>query len=113
MAVQATTDSRFSGGSHVELEPGVYQYTFGTDVTNVTAPIAVAWEPTLTHRVGLEIRLDGEGEVPLAPDNPVYDFVPGGGDVVDTKNILETDTCNGCHYEFAFHGGPRKPWNTA
>jgi OmcA/MtrC family decaheme c-type cytochrome len=109
VAVQATTDSRFSGGSHVETAPGVYEYTFGTDVTNVTAPIAVPWEPSLTHRVGLEIRLDGEGEVPLAPDNYVYDFVPdsGAGSGI-TKNILDTDTCNSCHYEFAFHGGPRK-----
>ncbi len=109
VAVQATTDSRFSGGSHEELEPGVYQYTFGTDVTNVTAPIAVPWEPNLTHRVGLEIRLDGDGEVPLAPDNAVFDFVPDGGAGSGvTKDILDTDKCNSCHYEFAFHGGPRK-----
>ena len=122
LAVQATTDSGFSGGSHVEVAPGQYQYTFGTDVTNVTSPIAVPWEPNLTHRVGLEIRLDDndmgtpddssddvEVEVPLAPDNPVYDFVPDGGMGSGvTKNILDTDNCEGCHYEFAFHGGPRK-----
>ena len=109
VAVQATTDSGFSGGSHVEVAPGQYQYTFGTDVTNVAAPVAVAWEPNLTHRVGLEIRLDGDGEVPLAPFNAIYDFVPDGGAGSGiTKNILETGKCNGCHYEFAFHGGPRK-----
>jgi OmcA/MtrC family decaheme c-type cytochrome len=109
LAVQATTDSAFSGGTLVELGDGNYEYTFGTDVATVTTPIAVAWEPNLTHRVGLEIRLDGDGEVPLAPFNPVYDFVPDGGAGSGvTKNILETDKCNGCHYEFAFHGGPRK-----
>jgi OmcA/MtrC family decaheme c-type cytochrome len=109
LSVQATTDSRFSGGSHVEVAPGQYQYTFGTDVTNVTAPIAVPWEPNLTHRVGLEIRLDGEGEVPLAPDNPVLDFVPDGGAGSGvTRLILDTNNCENCHYEFAFHGGPRK-----
>ena len=109
LAVQANTDSRFNGGSHVEVAPGQYQYTFGADVTNITAPIAVPWEPNLTHRVGLEIRLDGEGEVPLAPDNPVFDFVPDGGAGSGvTKNILDSANCNGCHYEFAFHGGPRK-----
>jgi OmcA/MtrC family decaheme c-type cytochrome len=108
-AVQATTDSRFSGGSHVEMAPGQYQYTFGTDVTNITAPIAVAWEPSLTHRVGLEIRLDGEGEVPLAPDNPVFDFAPDGGAGSGiTKDIAATANCGDCHYEFALHGGPRK-----
>jgi OmcA/MtrC family decaheme c-type cytochrome len=109
LAVQATTDSRFSGGSHVEVAPGQYQYTFGRDVTNVTAPIAVAWEPNLTHRVGLEIRLDGEGEVPLAPFNPVYDFVPDGGAGSGvTKDIADTNNCAGCHIEFTMHGGPRK-----
>jgi OmcA/MtrC family decaheme c-type cytochrome len=111
LAVQANTDSGFSGGSHVEVAPGQYQYTFGTDVTNVTAPIAVPWEPSLTHRVGLEIRLSNAtgAEVPLAPDNPVLDFVPDGGAGSGvTKNILNTDNCENCHYEFAFHGGPRK-----
>jgi OmcA/MtrC family decaheme c-type cytochrome len=111
LSIQATTDSGFSGGSHVETAPGVYQYTFGTDVTNVTTPIAVAWEPSLTHRVGLEIRLSNDtgAEVPLAPYNPVFDFVPDGGAGSGvTRNILETEKCEGCHYEFAFHGGPRK-----
>ncbi len=109
LAVQATTDAAFSGGTLVELGDGNYEYTFGTDVADVTSPIAVPWEPSLTHRVGMEIRLDGPGETPLAPDNPVFDFVPDGGAGSGvTKNILETDKCNGCHYEFAFHGGPRK-----
>jgi len=108
-AVQATTDSRFSGGSHVEVAPGQYQYTFGTDVTNITSPIAVPWEPNLTHRVGLEIRLDGPGETPLAPFNPVYDFVPDGGvGSGATKMIADTNNCADCHFEFTMHGGPRK-----
>jgi len=109
LSIQATNDSRYNGGSHVEVAPGQYQYTFGTDVTNITAPIAVAWEPSLTHRVGLEIRLDGEGEIPLAPFNPVYDFVPDGGAGSGvTRNIADTNNCNSCHLEFTMHGGPRK-----
>ena len=105
-AVQATTDS---GGTLESLGGGKYRYTFATDVTNVTDPIAVAWEPNLTHRVGLEIRLSGPGEVPLAPDNPVYDFVPDGGAGSGvTKNIADTANCTDCHYSFTLHGGPRK-----
>jgi OmcA/MtrC family decaheme c-type cytochrome len=111
VAVQATTDADFGAGDRlVETAPGVYEYTFGTDVTDVTditAPIAVAWEPDLTHRVGLEIRLEGPGEVPLAPPNPVYDWVPNGG-VVTTKAIADSANCYGCHYDLAIHGGPRK-----
>jgi OmcA/MtrC family decaheme c-type cytochrome len=80
-------------------------------VTNVTAPVAVPWEANLTHRVGLEIRLSNAAgaEGPLAPDNPVFDFVPDGGAGSGiTKLIADTDNCENCHYEFAMHGGPRK-----
>ena len=105
----ATTDTFRSGGTLLELGSGQYQYTFGTDVTNVTTPIAVAWEPSLTHRVGMEIRLSGEGETPLAPDNPVFDFAPDGGAGSGiTKDIATTASCQNCHYEFDMHGGPRK-----
>lgn len=105
-AVQAATDS---SGALEELGDGNYSYTFATDVTDVTAPIEVAWEPNLTHRVGLEIRLSGDGETPLAPNNPVYDFVPDGGVGSGvSKNIADTANCQGCHFEFAMHGGPRK-----
>jgi OmcA/MtrC family decaheme c-type cytochrome len=105
-SVQATTDN---SGSLEQLGGGRYRYTFATDVTSVTEPIAVPWEPNLTHRVGLEIRLDGPGEIPLAPDNPVYDFVPDGGSGSGiTKWIADTANCADCHYSFTMHGGPRK-----
>jgi len=98
-----------SGGTLEELGNGQYSYTFALDVTNVTAPVAVPWEPSLTHRVGMEIRLGGGARRPMAPDNPVFDFVPdGGAGSGETKNIIDTDNCEGCHYEFAFHGGQRK-----
>ena len=105
-AVQATNDR---GGALEELGGGQYRYTFSNDVTDITTPIAVAWEPNLTHRVGMEIRLDGPGETPLAPFNPVYDFVPDGGAGSGlTKDIADTNNCADCHFEFALHGGPRK-----
>jgi len=105
-SVQATTDS---AGTLVELGGGMYEYTFATDVANVTDPIAVAWEPTLPHRVGLEIRLDDAAE-PLAPDNPVYDFIPDTGEVLDpgVNLIADTANCTECHYRFDLHGGPRR-----
>jgi OmcA/MtrC family decaheme c-type cytochrome len=105
-AIQGSTDS---SGVLEELGDGNYRYTFATDVTNVTSPMPVAWEPNLTHRVGFEIRLSGPGEGPLAPDNPVFDFVPDGGAGSGvTKAIVDTGLCQGCHYEFDLHGGPRK-----
>jgi len=108
-AIQATTDR---SGELVELGFGDYQYTFATDVTNVTDPYPVAWEPSLTHRVGLEIRLDPPAETPLAPNNPTFDFVPDGGAGSGfTKDIADTANCDTCHYQFALHGGPRKTVN--
>lgn len=110
-AVEARSDA-CTDADFVELGGGQYQCTFTTDVTNVTSPIAVPWDAAamaLTHRVGMEIRLGGPGEIPLAPDNPVLDFVPDGsaGNGV-TKAIADTLNCNGCHYELDLHGGPRK-----
>ncbi len=105
-AIQATADS---SGTLEELGDGNYRYTFATDITNVTEPVAVAYDASLTHRVGLEIRLGGPGEVPLAPDNPVYDFVPDGGAGSGvSKAIAATENCADCHFAFAMHGGPRK-----
>jgi len=104
-ALHASTDN---SGTLEELGDGNYRYTFATDVTAVTDPVEVTWEPSLTHRVGLEIRLGGPGEVPLAPDNPVYDFVPDGGVGTGAKDIAATENCADCHFSFALHGGPRK-----
>jgi len=107
-ALQATTDNR---GTLEELGFGKYRYTFATDVTNVTEPVPVEWEPTLTHRVGLEIRLaQNPAENVLAPFNPVYDFVPddtAAGSGI-SKEIADTANCNDCHYQLQIHGGPRK-----
>jgi OmcA/MtrC family decaheme c-type cytochrome len=103
-ALQATTDTQ---GTLVDLGGGMYQYTFATDVTNVTTPVPVTWEPSLTHRVGMEIRLSGEAEA-LAPDNPVLDFVPDGGAGSGENLIADTEDCAACHYRFDLHGGPRR-----
>ena len=106
-AIQATNER---DGTLVELGFGTYRYTFANDVTNITDPIVVEWEPALTHRVGLEIRLSANpAETVLAPFNPVKDFVPDGGVGSGvTKDIADTNNCADCHYQFQMHGGPRK-----
>jgi len=107
-AVQPNSDS---GGTLEDLGDGLYRYTFVNDVTNVTEPIAVPWEPNLTHRVGMEISLSSASGArrPMAPFNPVFDFVPDGGAGSGvTRNIIDTENCQNCHFEFAEHGGQRK-----
>jgi OmcA/MtrC family decaheme c-type cytochrome len=105
-ALQATTDS---SGTLEEVNPGQYEYTFATDITDPTQTQGIVYEPNLTTRVGLEIRLNGDFEEELAPLNPVFDFVPDGsaGSGV-TKDIADTANCSKCHYQFDLHGGPRK-----
>lgn len=105
-AIQATTHSG-AAGTLEELGAGQYRFTFGADPANITTPIAVTYEPNLTHRVGFEIRMQAPGNQ-LAPANPVYDFIPATGEAVPlAKAIADTANCNGCHERLELHGGPR------
>jgi OmcA/MtrC family decaheme c-type cytochrome len=105
-AIQANTETA-AAARWVEVGNGKYRYTYAVDLDNVTAPIAVAYEPALTHRVGLEIRMSGAAEE-LAPDNPVKDFVPNGGAGSGHKLVAATANCAECHVRFDLHGGPRR-----
>jgi OmcA/MtrC family decaheme c-type cytochrome len=91
-------------GEVVDNGDGSYTFTYVTDPMNVTDPVAVEWEPDLTHRASMEIRFSDRN---LNPDNPHFDFVPAGGDVTDTKNIADTALCNDCHQRLAAHGNGR------
>lgn len=99
--IQATSESG-SSGTLVDNGDGTYTYTFATDITNVTSPLAVTYEPTLTHRVAMQF---GGG----VPTNPTYDFVPATGATtgIDTREVVSIDTCNTCHNQLALHGGGR------
>jgi len=104
-AIQANTESGTAAG-WTELGAGRYRYASTVDLANVTAPIAVAYEPTLTHRISLALDLAGNARA-LAPDNPYVDFVPAGGTPA-SKRIAATEKCASCHVRFAEHGGPRR-----
>ena len=108
-ATQADAEYVWGGnfGTLEELGDGQYRYTYNVDLTSVTSPIAVAYEPSATHRAGFEVRLGGAAE-PLAPDNPVKDFVPDGGAGSGHKLIAATANCNACHARLEIHGGPRR-----
>lgn len=105
-AIQANTETA-AAARWVELGNGRYRYTYAVDLDNVTAPLAVSYEPALTHRVGLEIRMPGAA-VDLSPDNPVRDFVPDGGAGSGRKLVAATESCADCHVRFDLHGGPRR-----
>jgi OmcA/MtrC family decaheme c-type cytochrome len=104
-AVQANTESGVAAG-WTELGQGRYRYVSAVDLTTVSTPIAVPYEPNRTHRVSFAIDLSGAARS-LAPDNPYRDFVPAGGTPTG-KLIATTANCEGCHVRFAMHGGPRR-----
>ena len=105
-AVQANTESGVAAGWQ-ELGAGRYRYTSAVDLSTVTTPIAVAYEPALTHRISIAIDMPGSARV-LAPDNPFKDFVPNGGALTSSKHIAATANCTTCHVRFGEHGGPRR-----
>lgn len=101
--IVAKTDS---GGSLADHGDGTYTYTFGTNVTAVTSPLAVSFAPTLTHRIAIAIR---SSTLPQA-NNGIYTWQPSTGATTGilTRDIAEIASCNSCHNHLAVHGGPRQ-----
>lgn len=99
--IQATADSNGTLENH---QNGTYTYTFANDISNITTPLAVTFEPTLTHRLGMQ--LSGNGQ-PVA--NAVLDIRPSDGATTGlfTREIVKIDSCNECHGKLALHGGGR------
>jgi len=104
---QATTEPA-TRGKWVESGQanGVYAYTFAQSLKDVAD---IPYDPSLVHRVGLEIRLRPEGATDYIPaNNAVFTWVPDfGGPVESGREIVDNDTCNACHDQLAFHGGAR------
>jgi OmcA/MtrC family decaheme c-type cytochrome len=104
-AIQATSESG-AAGTLEEIDDGQYRYTYAVNLSTVTTPIAVAFDPGLTHRLGFEIRLSGDAEA-LSPDNPFADLAPDGSAGNGNKLIAATTNCDACHERLDLHGGPR------
>lgn len=103
--VQSKTDS---GGKLVDHGDGTYTYTFGTDLTAVTTPIAVPFVPTFTHRVAIALSSDTLPE--SHTNNATYTWQPSSGATsgILTRDVVDITSCNSCHSHLAEHGGPRQ-----
>lgn len=96
-------------GSLANHGDGTYTYTFGTDITAVDCPdpctdfaghpLDLSYQPSLTHRISIQ---QSNRDIPLV--NKVHDFVPAGGDVVQMREIVQTENCNQCHDKITVHG---------
>ena len=99
--VQAVAEST---GVLVDNGDGTYRYTFATDLTAVTAPIAVTYQPELTHLIGIELDGAARGA------NAIYSFQPTTGNTfgIADRRIVSQETCASCHgASLAAHGGRR------
>lgn len=92
---------------------GTYTYTFQTDIKNVTCPVTpcndsygnpidVSYDPTLTHRVGMQI-VQGSTALPLS--NATLTFRPSDGATtgITLRDIVKTARCNECHGTLQAH----------
>ena len=133
-----TTPTTDQHGTLVDNKNGTYTYTFGRDITAIkalvdeaalTAPKVAAdlgdltFEPTLTHRLTIQISGSARGTgtntadgsssgvtaVSMAnPVNVIYDFIPATGKAVAVSDfqheIVSKTVCNECHEKLTVHG---------
>jgi OmcA/MtrC family decaheme c-type cytochrome len=98
-ATQATGQNN---GTFRQIAEGEYEYTF-----SVKAPANL--DRTATHRFGAYgSRNLSEFDLGTQYDDDTFDFVPGGGNVTRVRDVIRSETCNGCHTQLAFHGGSRR-----
>ncbi len=98
-ALQAAADT---GGRYERLAEGQYAYTFGTK-------LPAGFDRTATHSVLIYSNRNlTEFDLGVNYFDTVYSWVPAGGAVVKTRDIVRTATCNKCHTEIGFHGGARR-----
>lgn len=99
---QATQAAADTAGTFTKLEDGLYKYTFRTK-----AP--ANFDRTATHSIGVYANRNlTEFKLGTNYASDVFNFVPAGGAVTKTHDIIRTESCNGCHEDLNFHGGSRR-----
>ncbi len=85
-------------GAFEELEPGVYNFTFGEALPQ-------DYDPTATHVVGVFAERNPLNQGGEFVANAVYAFVPDGSEPKLSLMTSTTETCNRCHDPLEAHGG--------
>lgn len=120
VAKQATTDGQMSleevaaanlVGQLTFNPDGYYSYAFKTDIKDITKTSGVTYEPSLTHRIAIQLSYkNAAGATVLV--NPYFDFIIVDGKAVPvaaskTRKMADVASCNSCHEKLALHGGGR------
>jgi OmcA/MtrC family decaheme c-type cytochrome len=107
-----TSPSYDTAGTIAALGGGTYTYTFSRDITNTPNYGALVYDATKTHTAAIQVSrtvTDAFGGTSFQQAKNVYfNFVPSGGAVTQTREIVATSNCNECHGKLALHGGSRR-----
>jgi OmcA/MtrC family decaheme c-type cytochrome len=87
------------GSPATQIGPGKYKYTF-------TEQAPAGFDPTVTTTVAVDGNRDlTPFDLGTSYVGTTFNFVPNGSPVAITRDVIRTESCNGCHYQLAFHGG--------
>ena len=101
-----TQADRDRGGSIIEVDAGVYAYTFND-------PLPDDVDRSAPHTIGAYARRDlREFELDRYVDNDFIHFLPTEAEVTlldaPPRDVVVTEACNQCHNPLAYHGGSRR-----
>lgn len=102
-----------AGGAFVDNGDGTYSYTLSKSLGAYTAADAmgpaIAYDPSVPHRVGLELRGTGPNSSNNGINNGVFNWLPQTGATTNlaTRDIVGNRECFACHARLALHGGAR------
>lgn len=106
------TDPTLAAAQLVFNPDGYYTYTFKTNIKDPAQTNGVAFEPSRTHRVAIQLAYTDTAGT-LVRVNPTFDFTfdaSGNAQPVtatQTRKMVDVATCNTCHEKLALHGGGR------
>ncbi|GLX79500.1 cytochrome c [Thalassotalea insulae] len=99
--IQATQDRE---GTLVNNDDGSYRYTFAHDITQISSPQIVSYQPELTHRLAVQISGNDQPTTNASYTWRPLDQATTG---ILTHDLVTTENCNACHGGLALHGGGR------
>lgn len=93
---QATYDHHLSAGLSQNAD-GSISYKF-------EAELPADYDATATHQAAGQLARTNPADGSSYSTNVTYVWVPAGGDVMATREISATETCNQCHTKLQIHG---------